>query len=389
MGSAEYFDLGDILAAAEEEAGCSDWGEDDIRHPLGVLVDSLNREKQITEAGRARVKLHLHTILTARLRLLNDRKIFPEIVQENVKAPIFLTGAQRAGTSYLYSLLTSDSGNIGFYNWHIVAPSPPPNHPKTDQELQIARAEEVWIGEGWLEPYVREKHDYGVRIATEDVFIHEMSLIALDFAFFWGAAAYAEFLGTADFRKAYRFEKMFLQALQFGLPGGQVVLKSPSHISMLDALFDVFPDARLVVNHRDPRKLFGSLMSLMAAQRRQFGCPFTADRSYALMAMEGVASGFEDMLRRRKDPEVDRRFIDVNFLDLERDPIGQVRRIYDRFGMTLDKSSEDAMRKFTAVNRKGKYGKHKYTLEDSGLTEREVLDRFRSYSDSYDVQWED
>jgi len=389
MKSAGYFDADEMLAAATRDADWADWGEEDIRPHFEVLVNSLNTDADLSEAGRERAKSHLHTILTARLRLLRDRKNYPGITQEKIRRPIFLTGAQRSGTSYLYSLLTSDIGNIGFYNWQFVAPSPPPNHPDTDQAAQILRADHVLAREGWLESYVREKHDYSASVATEDVFIHEMSFISVNYAFFWGATGYAKYIANADYRSPYRFERKFLQALQFGGVGQRLVLKSPLHLSMLGPLFDVFPDARIVVSHRDPRKLFGSLMSLMAAQRRQFGCPFTADRALALALMEGVASGYEDMIRRRKNPAVDSNFIDVNYLDLERNPIGEITRIYRRFGMELNDGAEASMRKYVAENRKGKYGKHQYKLEDSGLTEAEVMARFQFYADAYDVQWED
>jgi hypothetical protein len=178
---------------------------------------------------------------------------------------------------------------------------------------------------------------------------------------------------------------MFLQSLQYGVTGKQWVLKSPLHLSMLGQLFNVFPDARLVINHRDPTRTLSSLMSLLVAHRRQFGCSVTVDRDFALILMEGIASGYEDMMRRRKDPKVDAVFVDVNYMDLERDAVGQAQKIYDRFGMALDDSSKRAMSKYIADNRKGKHGKHRHTLEESGLRVEEVRERFKTYLDTYDV----
>jgi hypothetical protein len=126
-------------------------------------------------------------------------------------------------------------------------------------------------------------------------------------------------------------------------------------------------------------------MSLFDAHRTQFGSSVTSDRDFALILMEGIASGYEDMMRRRKDPKVDAVFVDVNYVDLERDAISQAQRIYDHFGMTLDQSSKQAMAKYIAENRKGKHGSHRHTLEESGLKAEEVRERFKTYLEAYDV----
>jgi hypothetical protein len=78
-------------------------------------------------------------------------------------------------------------------------------------------------------------------------------------------------------------------------------------------------------------------------------------------------------------------FVDVNYLDLERDALSQAQKIYDRFGMTLDDSSKQSMSRYIAENRKGQHGKHRHSLEESGLREEEVRERFKTYLDTYDV----
>jgi len=385
MSATKFFDMDEMLAAAEKEAGANDWGEYDIRTPFRILIDSLNDESQLTDQGKVRAKSHIHTNLVARLRLINDRKLYPQITKEVVRKPIFLTGPQRAGTSYLNALLCSDSNNVGIWQWQLAAPSPPPNHPDFDHKPQIAYGQHIMESEGWLDPYVREKHDYSALGAGEDTFVAEYSFISVAFPFYWYTPSYGMFLATADNHPAYEFEKKFLQALQYGLHNKQWVLKSPLHISMLGILFDVFPDAQLIINHRDPTKIFSSLLSLLAAHRKQFGCPFTSDRNFALILMEGVASGFEDMLRRRKDPAVNKVFCDINYMDLEKAPIAQIEKIYKHFGMEFTAQARQSMETYVQQNRKGKFGKHAHRLEDSGLTEGEVRERFKFYTDVYDV----
>jgi hypothetical protein len=390
MANKGYFDYENMVAAAEKAAGSNDWGPDDPHTPLRVLCKSLDEESKWGEDyGRERAMGFILSCLVARLQLINDRKRYPEIVKEEIVKPIFLTGSQRSGTSFLNALLASDPQNLGILEWQLHVASPPGNHPGLDHTAQIRHAEKIITEQGFLEPYVRDKHDYDPHLPAEDTFAQCYSAISVTFPFFFYVPSYAQFVGGMDNTPAYRMEKMFLQSLQYGVRSKQWVLKSPLHLSMLGDLFKVFPDARVVVNHRDPTRTLSSLLSLLEALRRQFGSPVTVDRDFALILMEGIASGYEDMMRRRKDPKVDAVFVDVNYVDLERDPIGQAKRVYDHYGMTLDESSKRAMAKYIADNRKGKYGKHRHSLGESGLQIEEVRERFKNYLQAYDVPREE
>ena len=51
---------------------------------------------------------------------------------------------------------------------------------------------------------------------------------------------------------AYDYHRLVLQTLQSAGVRGRWTLKSPHHALALDALVDTYPDARLVLMHRDP-----------------------------------------------------------------------------------------------------------------------------------------
>ena len=60
------------------------------------------------------------------------------------------------------------------------------------------------------------------------------------------------------------------------------------------------------------------------------------------------SSGLERAMQARRDARVDERFVDVRYQELLRDPMAIVRRIYDRFGMTLSVEAEARMQRFLA-----------------------------------------
>ena len=389
MARGPYLELEQLLGEARRVAGCDDWGSDDWKEPFALFLRSLNAEAELTPQGIERTKSHILKMLIGRLRLFNDRKVFPALANEQISAPVFLTGQGRSGTSHLYALLACDPQSCVPSHWQIWTLSPPPGLPSSDNGPQIAAGQHYIQFEGWQDPDLRSKHDYDNAGPAEDTLIQDFTFASRTFSFFWNVPSYAAWLANADIAAAYRFERKVLQALQFGRTCSQWVLKSPIHLSQLTPLFGEFPDARIVVTHRDPVKCLGSVMSLLGAHRKQFGnAPVAVDRSYALMVMEDAAATLEDLIRRRRDPEFDKRFVDVKYLDLEQHPIRQVEEIYRRLGVGLKPEARAAMERYGTEHRKGKFGLHRYRLEDAGLRVEEVRDRFRFYTDHFNIPLE-
>ena len=62
------------------------------------------------------------------------------------------------------------------------------------------------------------------------------------------------------------------------------------------------------------------------------------------------------------------------------DPLGEMRKMYDYFGMTLTLDTELAMEYYMDNDpKKTTYGVHKYTLEQFGLTVDEIKEEFKEY----------
>ena len=73
--------------------------------------------------------------------------------------------------------------------------------------------------------------------------------------------------------------------------------------------------------------------------------------------------------------------MDVNYVDLIEDPFGVVRSIYKHFGWTLEQAAVDTMEDWQerqAQQRRGEK-RHRYDLEDYGLTPKAVNDAFARY----------
>ena len=76
--------------------------------------------------------------------------------------------------------------------------------------------------------------------------------------------SYGRWLARADFAPMFHAHRRFLQLLQWRCPGERWVLKSPSYLAKLPQFFAEYPDAYVVLTHRDPLKVLPSLVSIMA-----------------------------------------------------------------------------------------------------------------------------
>jgi hypothetical protein len=197
----------------------------------------------------------------------------------------------------------------------------------------------------------------------------------------WEAVAnvpsYGAWLRDVDQRSAYEYHRTALQVLQHGGVRGRWTLKSPHHAIALDALHAVYPDARLVLLHRDPLALCGSVCSLIhtlsgtftdADHRRYIGAHWS---DLLELSIDRVAS-FRDA-----HPEVE--VIDVHYGELVADPVGTVGRIYAAAGTELTDEAAADMAAHVAANTKGRFGSH------HGLDPAAVAERFSGYVERYGV----
>lgn len=201
---------------------------------------------------------------------------------------------------------------------------------------------------------------------------------------------YAAKVLAKGFAPAYRWHKYALQSAQVGLPGERWTLKAPEHTLHLAELTAEYPDALFVLQHRDPSRVAASVLSVMSRNRAGYTDRDTAIREPEARAfMQMYAAGLTKALGARHDPAMNARFVDIHYLELERDPIGCVRQVYDHISEPFTPALEAGVRQWIAGNRKGKHGKHRYRLADYGLAQAEVHEMFAEYIDRFDVELED
>lgn len=175
-----------------------------------------------------------------------------------------------------------------------------------------------------------------------------------------------------DMTDAYGYYKLQLQILQRNFPPAHWVLKSSDHMSNLAVLLTTFPDACIVRLDRDPAEAIPSLCNITIKTLKASNV-ITDDvvAEIPRQIMDDCLHDIEQAVAARKQADPS-RFFDVHYKNLVRDPIGEVRKIYEYFGYPFSEEFEARIIRWIDENPKEKHGVHAYSLKQFGLTREEV-----------------
>ena len=347
---------------------------------LEQLVQSINKESRINAFGSIALKGLLKRTLTSRLRVEQVLKNNPTISQAKITSPVFIIGMPRTGTTILHSLLHEDLHHRSPLAWECLLPSPVPEPATFHDNPQLNMVKKEFGQLFKLVPDFQKKHHMTAESPQECI-----GITALDFNSFQTCAqvyipSYLQwFSEVSDQHQTMRFHRRFLQYLESGgVRSERWLLKTPVHMMRLSALFDVYPDAKVIMTHRDPANVVPSATSLISSVRSLYSDYEDPARS-GKEQLDFWKMSFDRFMADRAKLNKEDQIIDIHFNDFVQDQMVCVDKIYSYFGWSLDDTSRSKMKSFLASNPKGKHGSHEYCLEDFNLTQDQVSKEFKDY----------
>jgi hypothetical protein len=112
-----------LMRSAREQCGLDEVIDTAIEEPLARLLQSLNDEAQLTEAGAAAMERHILRVLRNRLRMQRDFRRHPEINEQLIVRPLILTGGPRSGSTKLHKMLAASGDFIVLPCWQGISPA--------------------------------------------------------------------------------------------------------------------------------------------------------------------------------------------------------------------------------------------------------------------------
>lgn len=372
-----------LIEAATQATGLSDFGGDSFREGLDIIVADVNTD---TERPDASVEMNagmFTKILIDRLNVIGAIKDRPEVLDAPVPRPLFVFGIPRTGTTLLSNLLAADPNRRSALHWELHDPVPPPTTETlfTDPRALAALEAEKQMLEAYPDAgkIYRMSAIYPYECVT--IMAHDFRTVMLESA--GKLPNYRDFVYQSDWTPSYEYHKKFLQLHQADAPGIWN-LKMPSHALQLETLLKFYPDARLLWTHRDPYTATGSFCSIIAMGHQNFAGRVDADwigENVSWQAREHVERVMDVRERIGQD-----RIVDSHYADLMRNPLEYMRTLYAALGDELTPEAEAAMQAWLDDNPQRKFGKHEYKLAQYGLSKEMLEPLFERYLSEYDVE---
>lgn len=263
-------------------------------------------------------------------KCIEDAVCKRSIEEAQIHPPLFILGCWRSGTTHLHNLLAKDE-RFAFPN-----------------SYQVMNPHTFLLNESWNAPIqnlfypakrMMDNVKFGADQPQEDEFAiagHCGFSPMTAFLFWQRRDAYNRFTAFREVSDSeiqiwkdalHRFLKKL--SSKYDKP---LILKSPAHTAKISTLLDMYPDAKFVMIHRNPcdvivsaHHMYAKNLPILALQRFDLA-------GFYLELAEHFGQLFDAYFEQRAAiPEG--RLVEMPFADLEADPIGSLRTIYDRLSL--------------------------------------------------------
>jgi hypothetical protein len=384
LGAGKPLSVDDLLARARRQSKLERLDDEALLGRLAVLVDSIEREAELTTAGRLMTRMHLVAVLVASMRTQAWRASHPEIFAAPLPRLVIVTGLARSGTTHLQRMLAELPGARSLITWEALEPIPAPDWQRPANPLDDARVGRAHQAGKFLRsvsPDFFVVHPMTALVPEEEVMVMDYSLLSWVPETTYHVPSYATWLQQQDQTPAYRWLETALKHLTWQRPGEFWVLKAPHHLGWLDVLFSVFPDAAVIHSHRDPAETVPSFCSLVA-----HGWGIMSDHvdpvALGRMWSEKLAKMTDRALEVRA-ARSDAGLIDVDYRELVADPMAVMSRLCGELDLPWSESIRADIGRWLAEHPQHKYGVHRYEASDFGLDEGALRERFSAYRERF------
>jgi hypothetical protein len=368
-----------LHAAACKETGLDDFGDASYLENLKAYLRALDQTGRISVTGREIIRAQVIGLLKSRLYVQAAIKANPQLLDIPIKAPVFILGLPRTGTTALQNMLMCDPQFQGLQLWLTQEPMPRPPISEWKNYSTFQQAQAGLDAFYTAVPELKAMHWMAADEVDEcrAVLSHTFANVTLS----WPSDLdiYAQWLYQHDMTQDYRYFADVLRVIGANEPQKTWVLKCPSHSISADKLLNVFPDARLIFLHRDPASVVPSISSMVYKLRTMTEGEKTRPERCGEQMLNNLDYAMKRLLAvRDQRPE---NFMNLRFVDFMADPVGSIKNIYDRFGLEWQEATAESMRGWLRDNPAGKHGSHQYAPEDFGLTREKIHERFDYYHD--------
>jgi hypothetical protein len=378
IGTKSTLEKDSLIKAARRSTGLHDLGKQFWDEPLERMLKSINEEALLHPIGQFITRQRIINLLSVRLRAEYYFKKHPEILQQELYPVMMVVGLQRTGTTKLQRLLAADPDNRSILSWEALNPAPIKGDITTGEErIKIAKISVKALK--YMSPGFFAIHPIEYEAPEEDVLLLDVSFMSTTAEATMHVPTYAAWLEQTDQSPAYDYMVKQLKLLQWQRPAKRWVLKTPHHLEFFDVTNKYFKDVQYIWTHRSVYESIPSYLSMIAYSRILFSNKVDPQ----IVAKHWVRKNgymLDKALEFCENNPSGIKITDVIYQQLIENPLSVLQTIYAERGEIISPQLMDIFNQSNHQNPQGKYGIHKYKLEDFGID--------KSYIDQHTLKYQ-
>ena len=380
------FDPGVLLRTAEASTGLSDFGPEDFREGLDVLVRSINAHESVTDIRWDDAFEFLLRLLKNRLWFALDLKEHPEILDQKLLPPVAILPLPRTGSTKLQRMLDASQSFQPLLYWRMFmfARKPGSQNGGAAERLQETRDYEKWLYT--VCPDYIKGHPIFAEEPDEEQILNRFTFRAPILTTMFYAPEAARWVGQSDLAPSYRYLLMQLKYLQWQFHRDDVkpwLLKSPTNVGNEGYLLDQFGrKLKVICPHRDPVNIVCSIVrtseytSSVYSDLLKKNKGLAHEKARRMMTMLALAA--EKHIRWR-DQNPDIEILDLSYEDINERSVDVLRKVYAYLDLELTPKIEESVIGWERDTSRNRFARNSYSAEEFGLTEAQIREAFRPY----------
>jgi len=377
--------LGDAIA----RTGLDDFGPMDFVDRLDMWLEEVASDPDRLGIGQLSLRNSCVRYAANRLLTRDLLRRHPEIHDIRITRPIIIVGLPRTGTTHLLNVLSADTRLRSMPLWESYEPIAMPHEaPGVDGvDPRYARSSREWEQMQMVTPHVALMHPM-----DPDHVHEEIELMLPDFSSYnleWVARCprWRDYYLSHDQQPHYDYMHTMLKVLTFLRPRSRWILKSPQHFEQIGPLLRTFPDATIVMTHRDPVSVIQSAATMMT---------YAARMAYRTIDPGWYIDYWTDRIEKLLTAAVrdvhlipEGRRVDVRFQDCMADDRAMIQRVFYFAGHSLDEqATRQIEQRLENRSREGQATVEYDVRADFGRQPAEIRERFVAYMEKFGVEAE-
>lgn len=285
------------------------------------------------------------------------------------KAPVFIIGHWRSGTTFLHNLMSQDPQMAYVTTYHGIFP----------HQLLSSK----WLFKNMMERKMpRRRAADNVELSPDFPQEEEFAIGNMNpysFYHFWFFPRHTKeychkYILGEDMvgARRERWKKDYLKLVKKAIVntgGERFVSKNPPHTGRIDMLLELFPDARFIYIYRNPITVFRSTMNFFTKTIPPLEFQHISDAEM----QDNVLYVYEKMVKRYEETKhlvPKGQLVEIKYEEFEQDPFGHVKQIYEELNIDGFERAEENFSNYIKAQKKFKTNKHTISNETLETVEK-------------------